>query len=333
MALAGEQRVAVIERGYWGLCSDAARRMHLTPALTNLHGSHPSLPIKVLATGEEVKLQRNALVVLEYPTGNEPVSRLPAAWRSWSTPAWPAPAGAGARLTRSSPALPQDFSDEEEEEERQRQLAARQAAEHAAQASSSQLELAGASRAAGWLAPGGPPARAPRAPPTANPHPIHPPAHFAIHPLSCPTAPRQRRPPRPAIEDSGVRRLVCSSSGGRSGQPRPNLGKLDTAALKRYRAFYGLVSMRRGMLGGVFSAHGVWNLATVPAASHLPRPAGPPTPPCRSRPTPRSPTSRMRTWCTQWRSILAVRWCVWGQVQEGAPRPQPAVPAAARPPV
>ena len=38
--------------------------------------------MQVLSSGEEIKLQRNALVVLEYPTGHEPVSGVCPALRS-----------------------------------------------------------------------------------------------------------------------------------------------------------------------------------------------------------------------------------------------------------
>eukprot|EP00887_Chlorella_sp_A99_P006494 scaffold3.g6494.t1 len=168
--------------------------------LPTRYASHtPLLPsgFQVLSTGEEVKLQRNALQVLEYPTGNEPVracnvSRSQGVGRGAAVPPHLTCHLARRRLISPIHCLAirlaqQDFSEDEDEEEQRRQQQQRQ---QAMQASSvEQLDK-----------------------------------------------PRQRRPPWPAIEDAGVRRLSQRGAGA----PRINLHKLDTAALKRYRAFYDL---------------------------------------------------------------------------------------------
>lgn len=120
--------------------------------------------LTVLPTGEEVKLQRNALEVLERPSGNE-----------------------------------QDMSEEEEEEQRRQQQQQQMAA--------------------------------------ARGYPYEP---AEPHAEDRPRPPRRPSsvPPQPRYEDYGGRTRLHSSRG--AGQPRINLSKLQTAALKRYGAVYHL---------------------------------------------------------------------------------------------
>ncbi|KAL4458787.1 hypothetical protein ABPG75_013652 [Micractinium tetrahymenae] len=135
--------------------------------------------LQVLPSGEEVKLQRNALEVLERPSGLEP-----------------------------------DFSEEEEEEARRQQQAA-----------------AAAAAARGY--PYEP------AEPHAEDRPRPP-----RRPSSVPPGGRPGASAGGSLFDADYAALgrtrLPSSRGAAAGQPRINLGKLQTAALKRYGAVHHL---------------------------------------------------------------------------------------------
>lgn len=136
--------------------------------------------LQVLPSGEEVKLQRNALEVLERPSGHEP-----------------------------------DFSEEEEEEARRQQQAA----------------AAAAAAARGYTYE--------PAEPHAEDRPRPPRRPSSVPPGGRPAASAGGSLFDADYGAAGRTRLHSSRAGG-SGQPRINLGKLQTAALKRYGAVYHL---------------------------------------------------------------------------------------------